>query len=89
MKKFNINELANELKINVNVLKNTFNEFNEMCKVKKDHKFGRKFFRNPPQLTDVYHVAIIEPIVHYTMGGIKVNPESEIINTNGNTINGV
>lgn len=41
-------------------------------------KWGKKFYHNGPNsVDDGYHVAIVTPVVHYTMGGMKVNPDAE------------
>lgn len=41
-------------------------------------KWGKKFYHNGPNsIEDSYHVAIVTPVVHYTMGGMKVNPDAE------------
>ncbi len=29
---------------------------------------------------DVLHVAIVTPVVHYCMGGLRMSPESEVVN---------
>lgn len=63
MKKLNIEELAAEMKISVDVLKNTFTDYNRACKDKKD-KYGRIFFKNPPQISDTFYVGFITPVVH-------------------------
>jgi len=42
--------------------------------------FGKKFYHNMPvELDDAYHVAIITPVVHYTMGGICVAADANVL----------
>ena len=41
--------------------------------------FGKKFFTNAEfRMDDSYHVAIITPVVHYTMGGVKIDGEARV-----------
>lgn len=47
-------------------------------------RFGKKFFANVPlQLQDSFHVAIVCPVLHYTMGGVAVSPKGEVLGVNG------
>lgn len=34
-------------------------------------------------------MAIITPVVHYSMGGLKMNKESQVVGTNGQPIKGL
>lgn len=38
---------------------------------------------------DVLHVAIVTPVVHYCMGGLRMSPDSEVVNQNGVAIPGL
>lgn len=82
MKRFNnVSELVKDSKIPQNVIDSTFAEYNEAAKTKKD-KFGRLFFDHAPMRTDdVLHVAIVTPVVHYCMGGLRMSADSEVVNT--------
>lgn len=79
MKKFNSGaELAKEIGCPVGNLEATFNAYNEAAKTKKD-VFGKKYFQNVPfVLKDEFWVAIITPVLHYTMGGLEINPDCEV-----------
>jgi len=69
-------DLAKEMGVSVDTLKQTFDTYNEIAKNKKC-PYGKKFFPNAPfDVSDNFHVAIVTPVIHYTMGGIKINPES-------------
>eukprot|EP00397_Hematodinium_sp_SG-2012_P011768 GEMP01011916.1.p1 GENE.GEMP01011916.1~~GEMP01011916.1.p1 ORF type:complete len:486 (+),score=121.47 GEMP01011916.1:51-1508(+) len=47
-------------------------------------KFGKKYYHNMPvDLLDEYHVAIITPVVHYTMGGVCVDQNAQLSGKNG------
>ena len=38
---------------------------------------------------NVWHVAIVMPVVHYTMGGLQINTESQVTNERGHPIAGL
>lgn len=84
MKKFNSGaELAAEMGISPSVLEKTFSEYNEIAKNKND-PYGKKYFHNVPVvLNDIFHVAIVTPVLHYTMGGMQIDGEAKVLGTNG------
>merc|ERR1712064_9954 len=42
--------------------------------------WGKKFFHNlPVEASDAFHVGIVTPVIHYCMGGLKMNPDAEIL----------
>merc|ERR550517_2251947 len=46
-------------------------------------------FRQCPFLgEDEYYVGIVAPLLHYTMGGIRISPDSEVLSPEGNVIPG-
>merc|ERR1712070_979427 len=53
-------------------------------------KWGKKFFHNLPLDTkDAFHVAIVTPVIHYCMGGMKINTESQAMGAGDKLINGL
>jgi len=49
-------------------------------------KWGKKFFANYEFFVgDTFHVSVITPVIHYTMGGIKVDDNARVIG-DGKTI---
>eukprot|EP00817_Percolomonadidae_sp_ATCC50343_P006726 CAMPEP_0117420382 /NCGR_PEP_ID=MMETSP0758-20121206/1722_1 /TAXON_ID=63605 /ORGANISM="Percolomonas cosmopolitus, Strain AE-1 (ATCC 50343)" /LENGTH=588 /DNA_ID=CAMNT_0005201947 /DNA_START=380 /DNA_END=2142 /DNA_ORIENTATION=- len=83
------NEVAKEMGIKPEKLQATFSKYNEIAKTKND-PYGKKFFHNVPlKLDDNFHVAIVTPVVHYTMGGVSISPEGEITNKQGKAIEGL
>lgn len=40
-------------------------------------------------MNDFFHVALMTPVLHYTMGGLEIDPESKVINTEGAPIPGL
>lgn len=68
--------LAQDMGIQQEKLAETFRSYN----VIRPDPFGRKFFSNLPyEMNDEYHVAIVTPVVHYTMGGVGVNDRAQIL----------
>merc|ERR1712151_1305244 len=54
---------------------------------------GKKFYHNilPGNAvkTEPYYVAIITPVIHYCMGGLEIDCDSAVFNTNGEVIPGL
>merc|ERR1719262_1485404 len=45
---------------------------------KTHDKWGKKFFHNlPMETSDAFHVAIVTPVIHYCMGGLKIDPDAQ------------
>lgn len=80
MRKFsNLKALASEMGVQYSDLVKSVNEYNSIAKAKKD-PFGRKYFDNVPlEENEEYYVALITPVVHYVMGGIKISPFGEVL----------
>merc|ERR1739844_779148 len=53
-------------------------------------KWGKKFFHNLPLETSYsFHIAIVTPVIHYTMGGLKINPCAECLRKDDKVIGGL
>jgi len=53
-------------------------------------QWGKKFFHNLPLDTnDGFHVAIVTPVIHYCMGGLKINDGAECLTEAGNVVEGL
>merc|ERR1719230_649481 len=45
---------------------------------KSHDEWGKKFFHNLPlDVNDNFHVAMVTPVIHYCMGGLKINEDAE------------
>jgi len=91
MKRFSSGaEVAKEIGVNPSKLAKTFAEYNRVAQTKQC-PYGKKFFHNlPMDMNDnVWHVAIVMPVVHYTMGGLQINTESQVTNERGHPIAGL
>jgi flavocytochrome c len=72
-------DLANEMGISLATLVQTFSEYNEAAKNITD-KWGKKYFHNTPLgINDSFWVAIVTPVVHYCMGGVKITTDAEVL----------
>merc|ERR1719504_427942 len=53
-------------------------------------EWGKKFFHNLPlTMDDEFHVAIVTPVIHYCMGGLEIDVNSNVVNTQGKAIQGL
>ena len=90
MKKMTGKELAKEIGCTPEHLQNTFKAYNDIADGKKKDPYGKKFFHNGPvDVNDDFHVAVMEPVLHFTMGGIEINDKAEILNSEGKPFEGL
>ncbi len=80
-------ELAALMNIDPAVLAETISTWNSYVEKGEDPDFGRTSFANP--LEDTLYALTVQPGVHHTMGGLKINPAAEVIDTSGNVIPGL
>jgi len=48
-----------------------------------------QFFQGEWKFDDFFHVAVMTPVLHYTMGGLEIDPESRVVDKNGKPIPGL
>jgi flavocytochrome c len=90
MKKMTGKELAKEIGCTPQHLQSTFDKYNKIADGKEKDPYGKKFFHNGPiNVDDDFHVALMEPVVHFTMGGIEINDKAEILNSEGKPFEGL
>ncbi|KAG1456413.1 hypothetical protein G6F46_007544 [Rhizopus delemar] len=91
MKKFDNGEaLAKEMGISPKHLEETFDTYNAIAEGKIKDPWGKRFFHNVPiKMTDYFYVALMQPVLHYTMGGVEITPDAEIKSTQGTPIPGL
>ncbi|KAJ5348013.1 hypothetical protein N7541_001035 [Penicillium brevicompactum] len=81
MKKMTGAELVAEIGCGEAALKKTFDEYNLIADGKKKDPWNKRFFHNMPfKLDDEFHVALMEPVLHFTMGGIEINEHAQVLN---------
>ncbi|WWC86936.1 uncharacterized protein L201_001816 [Kwoniella dendrophila CBS 6074] len=91
MKKFNSGEeLAKEMGIKPEALKKTFDDHNKYAKTPGSDPFGKKFFSGGDfTMNDIYHVAHMTPVLHYTMGGLEIGTDSAVHDSSSKPIPGL
>ncbi|KMP06961.1 fumarate reductase [Coccidioides immitis RMSCC 2394] len=90
MKKMTGKELAREIGCGEAALKKTFDDYNQIAEGKKKDPFGKKYFHNLPfSVDDTFHVAVMEPVLHFTMGGIEINDKAQVLNKEGKPFDGL
>jgi flavocytochrome c len=90
MKKMTGKELAKEIGCTPEHLQSTFKAYNDIADGKEKDPYGKKFFHNGPvDVNDDFHVAVMEPVLHFTMGGIEINDKAEILNSEGKPFEGL
>lgn len=91
MKKFNSGaELAKEIGVDPSVLKKTFDDHNRYSKAPGTDPFGKKFFSGGDfSMDDSFNVALMTPVLHYTMGGLEIGPDSAVHGENAAPVPGL
>lgn len=90
MKKMTGKELAKEIGCGEAALQKTFDEYNAIADGKVKDPFGKKFFHNGPfSINDDFHVSLMEPVLHFTMGGIEINDKAQVLNSEKAPFNGL
>ena len=90
MKKMTGKELAAEIGCGEAALKKTFDDYNLIAEGKKKDPWGKKFFHNLPfSIDDEFHVALMEPVLHFTMGGIEIDEHAQVLNGEKKPFNGL
>ena len=83
-------DLAQALKLPVSSFVETMDKYQEYQATGEDLEFGRKGDEMPRPLTQAPFYAIeVEPVLHHTMGGIKINSNAEVVNKSGNPVPGL
>lgn len=90
MKKITGQQLVKEIGCTPEKLQSVFQDYNDIAAGKKEDPYGKKFFHNTPfDINDDFHVALMEPVLHFTMGGIEINDKSEVLNSEGKPFEGL
>ncbi len=80
--------LAEALGIPADTFAATMNTWNGYVAEKNDPDFGRTSFANPLDTAPFYAVKVTAGI-HHTMGGLKIDPETHVIDESGKIIPGL
>ncbi len=83
-----LEELAEKTGMDVTNLKATIHKYNDAQKTEKDVLFGRSDM--PVSFAKgKYYAMVCAPAIHHTMGGLKINTSSEVLNAEGKAIAGL
>ena len=85
----NFIEMSKSLNIDYKRIENTINMYNYAYDKKIVDKYNKTTFLHKFDLNKKIFSMVITPSVHYTMGGLKINNRSEVIDKNGKPINGL
>ena len=77
-------DLAAAIGVDATVLETTVSTWNTAVTNQKDEEFGRNAFKNT--LDETYYAVKINPGIHHCMGGVVINTNTEVLDTNGNAI---
>ena len=80
--------LAEAIGAPADVFAATMEDWNAKVEAKEDPDFGRVSFANPLDQAPYYAIKV-QPGIHHTMGGIKINNEAQVIDTEGKVIAGL
>ncbi len=81
-------ELAAQIGVDAAAFAATMNAWNGYVAAKNDPDFGRVSFANPLDTAPYYAIKVTAGI-HHTMGGVKINTSTQVIDVNGNVIPGL
>ena len=80
--------LAEAIGAPADALEATMLKWNACVEAKEDADFGRVSFANPLDQAPFYAIKV-QPGIHHTMGGIRINDNAQVIDTEGNVIRGL
>jgi succinate dehydrogenase/fumarate reductase flavoprotein subunit len=67
-----------QMKVPTEALAKTFADYNQIAASKKD-PYGKQFFDSVPfDMNEEYYVALVTPVVHYTMGGLNCAADAAV-----------
>ncbi|MGL5352766.1 MAG: FAD-binding protein, partial [Clostridium sp.] len=83
-----IEELAEKLSLDGNTMSETVKKYNSSVAAKSDSEFQRDDLPRELNEGKVYAI-LVTPAVHHTMGGLKINTNSEVLNAENNVVPGL
>ncbi|MBF2451347.1 flavocytochrome c [Listeria welshimeri] len=84
-----IDELASKINVPKEELTKTIDTWNASVKNKKDEAYGRTTAMDNDLSKAPYYAIKIGPGIHYTMGGVKINTNTEVLDKDGKPITGL
>lgn len=81
-------ELGKAMGVDASAFAETMEKWNGYVEAKNDPDFGRTSFANPLNTAPYYAVKVTAG-VHHTMGGLRINANTEVLNEKGEVIPGL
>lgn len=81
-------ELAKAMETDESTFKTTMKTWNKCVENKKDEEFNRTTFADKLD-TAPYYAIKVQPGVHHTMGGLVINTDTQVLDTDNNVIDGL
>lgn len=82
-----LTDLAHQLQMTQ--LEATINEWNQSVSQQQDQQFGRQTGMMNPLVQAPFYAIHVAPAIHYTMGGVHVDPATRVLDANGQPIAGL
>lgn len=83
-----LEDLANQIGVDADALAATIQEYNAGMEGGKD-AFGKSASMDSVITTGPFYASLRTPTVHYTMGGVRINTQAQVLDQNGNVIPGL
>ncbi|EHS85547.1 Fumarate reductase flavoprotein subunit [Limosilactobacillus gastricus PS3] len=84
-----IEDLAQTLKMDPTVLKQTVRDWNQAVQDQNDEQFGRTTGMERDISQPGFFAIHIAPAIHYTMGGLHIDSKTHVLDGNGDVIEGL
>jgi flavocytochrome c len=83
-----LEELAEKINVDPDVLVATVNKYNEGM-LNGEDEFGKATSADSVIATAPFYASLRTPTVHHTMGGVEINTDTEVLDADGNVIPGL
>jgi len=83
-----VKDLAEKIKMPPETLEDTVNAYNKAFDEKKDTAFKRPDMPRPLRTPKFYAIKV-QPGIHYTMGGLKINTKTQVLTREGKPVPGL
>jgi len=83
-------DLAREIGVPVSRLSETFAKYNKDAGKGHPDGYGKRFFPNVPyDVNDSFNVAMVTPVIHYCMGGLRIDADARVKGKDGQPLQGL
>jgi len=90
IKKFDdVNETAEDLGVLSSDLIAELTSYNRKAASNEEDEFGKQVFPSHLELHETMYIARVVPVIHYTMGGARIDTEGRVLGEDGQPISGL